>query len=227
MCVYGHDGKAFNITCAKFHRFWCNCWQFYFTIPHIYGAVQRPKWYTDAKYYASLNLQFWNYPYDRHDMSSISSHLISSHPSPLASEVVGSPQMMLQQYLSTLPCPAALKESQGMRQSACLVVNPVTVNNFASHFNCTPGVGRQTQWWPRHKAIYFSWLVPEVFCLLLGPSGFNCWLSFAPVFQWCCSIPRGSPVVGRNTLFLSSPHLFFIIIFIHDLFVSSGDPLMS
>ena len=27
-----------------------------------------------------------------------------------------------------------------MRQSACLVVNPITVNNFASLFNCTPGV---------------------------------------------------------------------------------------
>ena len=28
-----------------------------------------------------------------------------------------------------------------MRQSACLVVNPITVNNFASLFSCTP-VGR-------------------------------------------------------------------------------------
>ena len=28
-----------------------------------------------------------------------------------------------------------------MRQSACLVFNPITVNNFASFFNCTP-VGR-------------------------------------------------------------------------------------
>ena len=28
-----------------------------------------------------------------------------------------------------------------MRQSACLVFNPITVNNFAFHFNCTP-VGR-------------------------------------------------------------------------------------
>ena len=28
-----------------------------------------------------------------------------------------------------------------MRQSACLVVNPITVNNFAVLFNCTP-VGR-------------------------------------------------------------------------------------
>ena len=28
-----------------------------------------------------------------------------------------------------------------MRQSACLMFNPITVNNFASLFNCTP-VGR-------------------------------------------------------------------------------------
>ena len=33
--------------------------------------------------------------------------------------------------------------------------------------------------------------------------------------------------VGRNTLFLSSPHLCFIIVFICDLFVSRDDPLMS
>ena len=25
-----------------------------------------------------------------------------------------------------------------MRQTACLVVNPITVNNFADIFNCTP-----------------------------------------------------------------------------------------
>ena len=41
---------------------------------------------------------------------------------------------------------------------------------------------------------------------------------FATVFQWCCSIPQGSPGVGRNT-FLSSPHLCFMIVFICDLFV--------
>ena len=54
----------------------------------------------------------------------------------------------------------------------------------------------------------------------------NCWFSFAPVFQWCCSAPRGSPGVGRNT-FLSSPHLCFIIVFICGLFVSRDDPLIS
>ena len=55
---------------------------------------------------------------------------------------------------------------------------------------------------------------------------FNCSFSFAPVFQWCCSTPQGSPGVGRNT-FLSSPHLCFITVFICDLFVSCDDPLMS
>ena len=62
---------------------------------------------------------------------------------------------------------------------------------------------------------------------LLGPMGFNCWFSFAPVFQWCCLTPQGSPGVGRNTLFLSSPHLCFIIVFNCDLFVSRHYPLMS
>ena len=81
-------------------------------------------------------------------------------------------------------------------------------------------------WWPRHKAIYFSWFGPELFGLLLGPPGFNCWFSFAPVFQWCCSTSQGSPGIGRNT-FLSSPHLCFIIVFNGDLFVSRDDPLMS
>ena len=111
-----------------------------------------------------------------------------------------------------------------MRQSACLVLNSITVNNFA--LIARRWVGRQTQWWPRHKAIYFSWIGPELFCLLLGPPVFNCRFSFAPVFQWCCSTPQGSPGVSRNT-FLSSPHHCFIIVFICDLFVSRDDPFMS
>ena len=40
--------------------------------------------------------------------------------------------------------------------------------------------------------------------------------SFATVFQLCYSTPQGSPGVGRNTSFLSSPHLCFIIVFIRD-----------
>ena len=68
-------------------------------------------------------------------------------------------------------------------------------------------------------AKWLSTFGPELFCLLLGPPGFNCWFSFAPVFQWCCSTPQGSPGVGRKT-FLSSPHLCFIIVFIFDLLMS-------
>ena len=114
-----------------------------------------------------------------------------------------------------------------IRQSACLVFNPITVNNFASSLIARRWFGSQIQWWPWHKAIYFSWLGPELFCLLLGPPGFTCWFSFAPVLQWCCATPKGYPGVGRNTLFLSSPHLCFIIVFICVSFVSRDDPLMS
>ena len=32
-------------------------------------------------------------------------------------------------------------------------------------------VGRQTQWWLRHKAIYFSWLEPEIFLFVAWPTG--------------------------------------------------------
>ena len=67
------------------------------------------------------------------------------------------------------------------------------------------------------------------FCLLLGTPGFSCWFSFAPgpVFPWCCSAPRGSLCVGHGTLFLSSPHLCFVVVFVCDLFVSRGGPLVG
>ena len=69
--------------------------------------------------------------------------------------------------------------------------------------------------WYCHLVIKLSCLA---LCLLLGPPGFNFWFSFAPVFQWCCSIPKGSPDVGRNTFSLSSLRLCFIIAFIRDFF---------
>ena len=63
------------------------------------------------------------------------------------------------------------------------------------------------------------------FLSVAWPTGVQLLVFFARVFQWCCSTPQGSPGVGRNT-FLSSPHLYFIIVFICDLFVSRDDPLM-
>ena len=50
-----------------------------------------------------------------------------------------------------------------MRQSACLVFNPITVDYYAAFFKCTP-VGRASD----------SMLVGAgVSCLLLSPQGFN------------------------------------------------------
>ena len=43
-----------------------------------------------------------------------------------------------------------------MRQSACLVINPITVDGYFELFNCTP-VDRS-----RPKAFHFSWLGPEL-----------------------------------------------------------------
>ena len=64
-----------------------------------------------------------------------------------------------------------------LQQNACLVVNKITVCNFAFLFNCTP-VGRT---W---RLIY--WLDGRglMLWLLSGPQGFTCWISFAPVFSF-------------------------------------------
>ena len=63
-----------------------------------------------------------------------------------------------------------------MRQSACLVFNPITVNNFASLFNCTP-VGRASDSRPDGPDI-------KLFILIgLGRS-----------FFVCCLAHRGSTV---------------------------------
>ena len=101
------------------------------------------------------------------------------------------------------------------------------LKDLISDFYLLPSLIARRWLGPRHKAIYFSWSGPELFRLLLGPPGLNCWFSSAPVFQLYCSTPQGAPGVGRNTLFLSSPHLCFIKVFIDDLFVSRDDPLMS
>ena len=69
-----------------------------------------------------------------------------------------------------------------MRQSACLVFNPITVNNFASLFNCTPMSRASDNDGPDIKLFILVGLGRSFFCLLLGPPGFNCWFSSAPVF---------------------------------------------
>ena len=73
-----------------------------------------------------------------------------------------------------------------MRQSACLVLTQSQlITLLPSFFIARRWVGLNNG--PDIKLFFFSWLGPELFCLLLGPPGFNCWFSFTPVFQWCCS----------------------------------------
>ena len=60
-----------------------------------------------------------------------------------------------------------------MRQSACLVINPITVDNFAAIFNCTPVDRASDTIMDRPKAIHFSCLRPELFRLSFGPPGLN------------------------------------------------------
>ena len=66
-----------------------------------------------------------------------------------------------------------------MRQSACLVFNPITVDNYAAFFNCTP-VGRASD----------SMMAPTKLFILIGwgrsllsvawPTGVQLMFSFAP-----------------------------------------------
>ena len=83
-----------------------------------------------------------------------------------------------------------------MRQSACLVINPITVDSFASVFNCT-SVGRaDSVTGPTyHLLIYLSWLGLDLVLSVAWSFGFNWWFSFAPIFQWYCFTPWGSPGV--------------------------------
>ena len=61
-------------------------------------------------------------------------------------------------------------------QYACLVINPITVDNCAALFNCTP-VDRASVFMiarPKDNLNDVGLLVgPELFRLLLGPSGLN------------------------------------------------------
>ena len=49
-----------------------------------------------------------------------------------------------------------------MRQSACLVINPITVDGYATLFNCTPVDQASDSMMARPKSIHFSWLGPEL-----------------------------------------------------------------
>ena len=64
-----------------------------------------------------------------------------------------------------------------LRQSACLVFNPILVDNYAAFFKCTP-VGRASDSMMVPTSSYlFKLFGTEVSFLLLGPSEFNLYFS--------------------------------------------------
>ena len=70
-----------------------------------------------------------------------------------------------------------------MRQSACLVFNPITVNNFASLFNCTP-VGRASDSMMAPAWSYlFSLVWAGAFLSVAWPTGIQLLVFF------CSSVP--------------------------------------
>ena len=60
-----------------------------------------------------------------------------------------------------------------MRQSACLMINPDTVNNFASFFNSMPVVRVSDSVMDQQKASYLSWLELDLVLSAAFHSGFN------------------------------------------------------
>ena len=94
-----------------------------------------------------------------------------------------------------------------MRQSACVVINPIAFDSFAALFNCTPVDRASDYMMARPKAFHFSWLGPELFRLLLGPPGLNWLPSFASGFQWCCLAVQGYPTVTQHVVSVESSSL--------------------
>ena len=84
-----------------------------------------------------------------------------------------------------------------IRQSVCLVINPITFDNFDALFNCTP-VDRS-----RPKAIHFSWLRTELSSIAWS-TGARLVIFFASDFQWCCLADQGSPPVTQHAVFVES-----------------------
>ena len=67
-----------------------------------------------------------------------------------------------------------------MRQSACLVFNPITVDNFAALFSCT-SVDRASD-------------------SMMAPTGAQLMIFFASEFQWWCLAVQGFPTVTQHVV---------------------------
>ena len=106
-----------------------------------------------------------------------------------------------------------------------LSVNPITVDNYAAFFNCTP-VGRALCSMMALTYDCSFWLVGAVAsCLLPGPPGFSWCFSLAPDFQWCCLVHRA--LHRRAACCILGLHFQFILDVIMIYMFVLGDSLAS
>ena len=89
-----------------------------------------------------------------------------------------------------------------IRQSACLVINPITVDGYAAFFNCTPVDRASNSMMARPKAIHFSWLGPELSSVCLGHRGSTDYLLLLQIFT-----DQGSPSVMQHFVSVESSSL--------------------
>ena len=107
-----------------------------------------------------------------------------------------------------------------MRQSACSVINPVTVDNFAALFNCTPVDGDG----PDLKLLISDrWDRSSFVCCLVrrGATDGLLLLSIGVVWQ------TRDLHLSCNTLYLLSPRLCFFVVLKRALCVYPNDSLTS
>ena len=100
-----------------------------------------------------------------------------------------------------------------LQRTACLVVNPITVGNFAFLFNCTP-VGRtsDSMMVPTKRLIYWWDGRGLMLWLFVGPTRVYLLDLFCPGIQF---------------YLLLSPYLCFISLLYLDLYVLGDDTLIS
>ena len=95
----------------------------------------------------------------------------------------------------------------GIRQSACIVFNQITVDSYASVLNCALMGRMSDSLIAPTKTTPFSWFRSKLSCLLLGQPWFICCIDFALDFKLCCSAFQGSPVVMQYILSVESSFL--------------------
>ena len=113
-----------------------------------------------------------------------------------------------------------------MRQSACLVINPITVDNIAAFFNCTGAGGSGVKLYGGPDLKLFTlvgWDRSSFVCCFVH-RGSTDDLLLIQIYSCVVWQTRGLHL-SRNTLYLSSPRLCFFIVFKRDLCVYLDDSL--